>query len=108
MTPMQRGDVGSILVVYLEDRNGRALVRLPNGSKTSLPHDSLDFVVSSDGLERPVPGDDLTRGALPEPPRRRTDAGWLCASPMTSASPVVAQRVGRSRLRQPRCRGRQG
>jgi hypothetical protein len=52
------------LVVYLEDRNGRALVRLPNGSKTSLPYDSVDFVVSNDGLERPVSGDDLTRGPL--------------------------------------------
>jgi hypothetical protein len=69
---MLHGDVGSILVVYLEDRNGRALVRLPNGSKTSLPYDSLDFVVSGDGLERPVSGDDLTRGPLLEPHRRRT------------------------------------
>jgi len=43
MTSMHPGDVGSILVVYLGDRNGKALVRLPNGSKTSLPHDSLDF-----------------------------------------------------------------
>jgi hypothetical protein len=72
---MQRGDVASILVVYLEDRNGRALVRLPNGSKTSVPHDSLDFVVSGDALERPVSGDDLTRGPLLEPHRRRTDEG---------------------------------
>jgi hypothetical protein len=70
MTSIQPGDVGSILVVYLEDRNGKALVRLPNGSKTSLPHDSLDFVVSSDGLERPVSGDDLTCGPLLEPHRR--------------------------------------
>lgn len=58
---MRAGDVGSILVVFLEDRNGKALVRLPNGSKTSLPYDSVDFVVSADGLERPVSGDDLTR-----------------------------------------------
>jgi hypothetical protein len=72
---MQRGDVGSILVVYLEDRNGRALVRLPNGSKTSLPHDSLDFVIPSDVLERPVSRDDLTRGPLLEPHRRRTGEG---------------------------------
>lgn len=73
MHPLQAGDVASILVVYLEDRNGRALVRLPNGSKTSLPYDSLDFVVSTDGLERPVSGDDLIRGPLLEPHRRRVE-----------------------------------
>jgi len=28
-------------VVFLEDRGGRALVRLPNGSKTSLPYNCL-------------------------------------------------------------------
>lgn len=75
MTSMHPGDVGSILVVYLEDRNGKALVRPPNGSKASLPHDSLDFVVSSDSLERPVSGDDLTRGLLLEPHRRRLAEG---------------------------------
>ena len=75
MTSMQPGDVGSILVVYLEDRNGKALVRLPNGSKTSLPYDSLDFMVSNDVLERPVSGDALTRGPLLEPYRRRLDEG---------------------------------
>jgi hypothetical protein len=62
--------MGSILVVFLEDRNGKALVRLPNGSKTSLLYESLDFVVSVDGLERPVSGDDLVRGPLLEPHRR--------------------------------------
>ena len=72
MNAMQRGDVASILVVFLEDRNGKALVRLPNGSKTSVPHESLDFVVSVDGLERPVSGDDLVYGPLLEPHRRRS------------------------------------
>jgi hypothetical protein len=71
---MQRGDVASILVVFLEDRNGKALVRLPNGSKTSVPRESLDFVVSIDGLERPVSHDDLTHGPLLEPHRRRSSA----------------------------------
>lgn len=74
MTSIQAGDVGSILVVYLEDRNGKALVRLPDRSKTSLPRESSDFVVSADGLERPVSGNDLIRGPLLEPDRRRTDA----------------------------------
>lgn len=70
---LQRGDVAAVLVEYLEDRNGKALVRLPNGSKTSLPHDCLDFVVSLDSLERPVSGEDLTRGPLLEPHRRRIE-----------------------------------
>jgi hypothetical protein len=47
MNPLQSGDVASTLVVFLEDRNGKALVRLPNGSKTDLPYESLDFVSRS-------------------------------------------------------------
>lgn len=43
---MEPGDVASVLVMFIEDRNGRVLVRLPNGSKTSLPYDSLDLVIS--------------------------------------------------------------
>jgi hypothetical protein len=73
MSFMQAGDVGSILVIFLEDRNGKALVRLPNGSKTSLPRESVDFVVSMDGLERPASRDDLVRGPLLEPHRRRME-----------------------------------
>jgi len=66
-----------VLVMFIEDRNGRALVRLPNGSKTSLPYDSLDLVISGGDLERPVSRDDLTSGQLLEPYRRRHpgDAG---------------------------------
>ncbi|GHE27881.1 hypothetical protein GCM10017673_32710 [Streptosporangium violaceochromogenes] len=67
---MEFGDVASILVTFVEDRNGRALVRLPNGSKTSLPYASLDLVVTADELERPVSRDDLTTGPLLKPHRR--------------------------------------
>lgn len=43
---MNPGDLASTLVVFLEDRHGKALVRLPNGSKTSLPHECLDLDTS--------------------------------------------------------------
>jgi hypothetical protein len=33
--------VAIVPVVFIEDRSGRALVRLPNGSKTSLAYNSL-------------------------------------------------------------------
>jgi hypothetical protein len=65
-------DVASVLVWFIEDRNGKALVRLPNGSKTSLPYECLDFVVSTDDLPRPATTDDLSHGPLLEPYRRRT------------------------------------
>lgn len=68
---MEPGDVASVLVVFIEDRDGRALVRLPNGSKTSLPYASIDLVAAGEDLERPVSRDDLTCGPLLEPYRRR-------------------------------------
>lgn len=37
----QEGQWASLLVHFIEDRNGRALVRLPNGSKTSVDYDAL-------------------------------------------------------------------
>lgn len=39
--PLEPGDVASVSVVFIEDRNGRALVRLPNGSKTSIDYGAL-------------------------------------------------------------------
>ncbi|WP_405142450.1 hypothetical protein OG589_34555 [Sphaerisporangium sp. NBC_01403] len=71
---MEFGDVASVLVVFIEDRNGRALVRLPNGSKTSLPYASLDPVVTFDELERFPTIDDLNTGPLLEPYRRSTSS----------------------------------
>ncbi|MGW4759973.1 hypothetical protein [Streptomyces chartreusis] len=41
---MNPGDLASTLVVFLEDRHGKALVGLPYGSKSSLPHECLDLV----------------------------------------------------------------
>jgi hypothetical protein len=61
---MEPGDVASVLVSFIEDRNGRALVRLPNGSKTSLPYESLDLVVTANEVGRHVSQDDLTGGLL--------------------------------------------
>lgn len=37
---MKPGQLCAVVATYIEDRNGRALVRLPNGSKTSIPHGS--------------------------------------------------------------------
>ncbi len=41
---MEPGDLAYVGVVFVEDRNGRALVRLPNGWKTSLDYDALRVV----------------------------------------------------------------
>lgn len=53
---MEPGQLALIPVTFVEDRDGRALVRLPNGSKTSIDYDVLDvrpgethFIVGSDG-----------------------------------------------------------
>jgi hypothetical protein len=35
------GDFATLGVVVVEDRNGRALVRLPNGTKTSVSYSAL-------------------------------------------------------------------
>jgi hypothetical protein len=74
---LQRGDIAAVLVQYLEDRNGQALVRLPNGSKTSLPHECLDHVVSVDDLPGPVTRDDLTGGPLLASFRRNAPADGM-------------------------------
>ena len=71
---IERGDVASVLVQFLEDRGGRALVRLPNGSKTSLPYECLDLVVRLDDLPEPVTTDALRSGPLLAPYRRQSDA----------------------------------
>ncbi|MGF0175897.1 hypothetical protein ACQF36_37125 [Streptomyces sp. Marseille-Q5077] len=63
---MNPGDLASTLVVFLEDRHGKALVRLPNGSKTSLPHECLDLVEVGEHLPDHVSRDDLTLGPVRE------------------------------------------
>jgi hypothetical protein len=67
---LKAGDVGTILVVFIEERDGNALVRLPNGSKTSLPFDCLDLVARGEDLDRGVTTQDLVRGPLLAPYRR--------------------------------------
>lgn len=37
----EQGQWASVLVQFIEDRNGRALIRLPNGSKTSVDYEAL-------------------------------------------------------------------
>ncbi len=53
---MDPSQVALLPVTFIEERNGKALVRLPNGSKTSVQFDALDvqplwahFVVSRSG-----------------------------------------------------------
>jgi hypothetical protein len=62
----QDGDVAMILVRFIEERDGKALVRLPSGSKTSLPFECLDLVVRGEDLSGPLVTDDLRRGPLLE------------------------------------------
>jgi hypothetical protein len=38
---MDPGQLCSVVVTFIEDRDGRALVRLPNGSKTSIPYGAV-------------------------------------------------------------------
>ena len=40
ITSVKPGQLCSVVATFIEDRNGRALVRLPNGSKTSIPYGS--------------------------------------------------------------------
>jgi hypothetical protein len=35
---VESGQLCNVVATFIEDRNGRALVRLPNGSKTSVPY----------------------------------------------------------------------
>lgn len=38
---MEPGQLCSVVATFIEDRNGRALIRLPNGSKTSVHYGAL-------------------------------------------------------------------
>ncbi|MEV6266520.1 hypothetical protein AB0L64_05100 [Kribbella sp. NPDC051936] len=53
---MKPGQLCRVVATFIEDRNGRALVRLPNGSKTSIPYDAIEsrgarahFIPAQDG-----------------------------------------------------------
>jgi hypothetical protein len=53
---MEPGELAELRVTFIEDSRGRAVVRLPNGSKTTLDYDSLEsrgghahFVRNADG-----------------------------------------------------------
>ena len=54
---MEPGELATTTVTFLEERDGRALVRLPNGSKTSIAFDALAPLGVSAHLVR---GDDAT------------------------------------------------
>jgi hypothetical protein len=72
---LETGDIAVVLVQYIEERNGKALVRLPNGSKTSLPFACLDLVMRGEDLPRPAGRDDLSAGPLLQPYRREAGSG---------------------------------
>jgi hypothetical protein len=54
---MEPGQFAAIPVTFLEDRDGRALVRLPNGSKTRLPYGAMSELP---GRGHVTPGTDDT------------------------------------------------
>ena len=45
---LEPGQWALVRVQFIEDRAGRALVRLPNGTKSSIPYDSLDLIPIED------------------------------------------------------------
>jgi hypothetical protein len=53
---VDEGQVALIPVTYLEDRHGRALVRLPNGSKTSVQPEALSPLQARGHFIRATPG----------------------------------------------------
>ena len=61
---LEPGDVASLFVQFIEIRDGAAVVRLPNGSKTTVPPEALDLVAKSRDLPRHPTRDDLTSGEL--------------------------------------------
>ena len=72
---MEPGALAKITVVFVEDRNGCALVRLPNGSKTSLGYDALTTVGGHVHF---------VRGGSPEEPAETAnclDCGWETTAP---------------------------
>lgn len=61
---MEPGDTATVVVSFIEDRNGRALVRLPNGSKTSLAYPTVTpTTASSDDSACRRCGRDVVRNA---------------------------------------------
>jgi hypothetical protein len=53
---VEPGQLCTVVATFIEDREGRALVRLPNGSKTSIPYGAAKeaparghFVPAADG-----------------------------------------------------------
>ena len=49
---MGSGDLASVVVTYLEDREGKALIRLPNGSKTRVDPGALRLLPGLGHLTR--------------------------------------------------------
>ncbi|MFC5219556.1 hypothetical protein [Streptomyces coerulescens] len=88
---MNPGDLASTLVVFLEDRHGKALVRLPNGSKTSLPHECLDLVEVAENLPDHVSRDDLASGPVRE--RHRRPASSLSDPLLSTLAAAMAHLV---------------
>lgn len=54
MTDLEPGELANLGVTFIEDRNGRAILRLPNGSKTTVDYDALRLVGGSVHFVRAV------------------------------------------------------
>ncbi|MBK6870380.1 MAG: hypothetical protein IPJ14_06810 [Kineosporiaceae bacterium] len=72
---MEPGQLALIPVTFVEDRDGRALVRLPNGSKTSIEYDVLDARAALTHFIRSVDGRGVTALCMICRDLQETD-GW--------------------------------
>ncbi len=63
---LQPGQWAAVRVQYLEERNGRALVRLPNGSKSSVGHGDLHPMLVEYSPRDDVPNEEIGPGDIYE------------------------------------------
>jgi hypothetical protein len=56
MDALEPGELASLSVTFIEDRSGRAVVRLPNGSKTTVDYDGLRRIGGSAHFARATNG----------------------------------------------------
>jgi hypothetical protein len=56
MAALELGELVTIGATFIEDRGGRAIVRLPNGSKTTIDYDALRPVGGSVNFVRAIQG----------------------------------------------------
>jgi hypothetical protein len=77
---LRPGELATLGVTLIEDRNGRAVVRLPNGSKTTVDYDALRPVGGSVHFVRGSTGTNETAWCQEE------RCGWSYAAPTRTAA----------------------